>query len=252
MVKKELGDRRKLTVSTIEIETITLCNRKCVYCPQKNYNRGNHTMKESLFKKIIDELRELKFQGRVFMHLYGEPLLDKRLPHLVKYTREKLPKSVIEIVTNGDFLSIRLFNILLNRGVTMFNITQHDKNMSRMMQLLFKYIKSYPEKAKKIKYRKITPDTELFNRGGIIVHPKIKRFERCNRPSEFSIVVDYKGNVILCSNDYFSSVIFGNLREESLIDIWNKDYYKKVREDLRRGIFEIEMCNKCIGKIKIN
>lgn len=70
--------------SIIEIETITECNRKCVYCPNYQYDRGKHLMSEKCYKKIIDELAGIGFRGRVSPHFYGEPLLDKRLPDLIK------------------------------------------------------------------------------------------------------------------------------------------------------------------------
>jgi hypothetical protein len=35
-------------------------------------------MKEELFRKIIDELSDIDFDGRISI-TYGEPLLDKRL-----------------------------------------------------------------------------------------------------------------------------------------------------------------------------
>lgn len=232
--------------SIIEIETTTECNRKCVYCPNYTHDRGKHLMSEKLFKKIIDELASINFSGRVSPHFYGEPLLDKRLPKLIGYVREKLPLSSIVIFSNGDLLTIDLFNKLIKSGVNQFCITEHGKTMSKNMRQLMDYVKDKPNLSNKVFYFKVQPETPLFNRGGLVEPDVAIKFEKCRSPSDV-VIIDYKGNVILCCNDYLSSVVFGNMEKESLIQIWNKPYYKKTRKDIRNGIFELEVCKKCVG-----
>lgn len=109
-------------------------------------------MSEKLFKKIIDELASINFRGRVSPHFYGEPLLDKRLPDLVRYVREKLPFSSIVIFSNGDPLTINLFNKLIESGVNQFCITEHGKTMSKNMRQVMDYIKDKPHLKNKIFY----------------------------------------------------------------------------------------------------
>ncbi len=232
--------------SIIEIETTTECNRKCVYCPNYKYDRGKHLMSEKLFKKIIDELSSINFRGRVSSHFYGEPLLDKRLPVLLKHVREKLPFSSIVIFSNGDYLTIDLFHKLIESGVNQFCITEHGGSMSKNMRKLMDYIKDKPHLDDKLFYFKLTPETPLFNRGGLVDPPVVIKFEKCRAPSDV-VVIDYKGNVVLCCNDYLSSVVFGNLEKESLIQIWKKPFYKKVRKDTRQGIIDLDICKKCVG-----
>ena len=48
-------------------------------------------MDEKLYYKIIDELAELNYRGRVSPYLMNESLLDSRLEKFITYTREKLP-----------------------------------------------------------------------------------------------------------------------------------------------------------------
>ena len=56
------------------------------------------------FLKLI--LRTLRYLGFV------EPLLDKNIYTLINYARNKLSKSNIEMVTNGDVLNKRLVKLL--------------------------------------------------------------------------------------------------------------------------------------------
>ena len=139
----------------INIETTTYCNRRCLYCPnsvfERSLKKNEKLMSENVFKKIIDELAEINFKGRISPHFYGEPLLDKRLVDLMKYTHEKLPKAKLEIYTNGDLLKIDIFDKLYKVGVRHYVITLHgnedekNKNQKRIDELM-NYIKKNGKK----------------------------------------------------------------------------------------------------------
>src|SRR6056297_2984473 len=67
--------RRGLFVS-INLETFAHCNRECDFCfnNKRFEQREKGQMSFELWKKIIDELAELDFKGRISPHFYGEPL----------------------------------------------------------------------------------------------------------------------------------------------------------------------------------
>jgi len=74
------------------IETISLCNNDCPFCPVSSVNnkRPYLYMKDEIFKKIIDNLVDLNFQGRIFPYANNELLLDKKIFQRVNYIKEKL------------------------------------------------------------------------------------------------------------------------------------------------------------------
>ncbi|MBW2252679.1 MAG: SPASM domain-containing protein, partial [Deltaproteobacteria bacterium] len=69
---------------------------------------------------------------------------------------------------------------------------------------------------------------------------------RCIDPGN-PVTIDYDGNVILCYNDYFGTVKFGNLKEQKLLDIWFSTKYKNLRKQLRKRQYHLPICKKCIG-----
>lgn len=225
----------------VELETITTCNRRCQNCPVNTHPKKPMIMDERLYTKIIDELSDIGFKGSVSPHNYGEPLLDKRLPRFMEYTRKKLPDSYIIIYSNGDFLTKELFDKLIKAGVNRFKITQYDENMSKTMKKLFS---SLTKKEKKKIYYRTLKELPLWNKGGVL-DIKGKKVNKCNRPLT-TVVIDCKGQIVLCCNDYFSSVAFGNLNKEKLIDIWNKPAYRKARKDIKRGVYNYDICKKCV------
>lgn len=237
---------------SIAIETTTYCNLRCEFCPNSKYDRGllknRKLMDTNLFKKIINDLAKIKYRGWVLMHFYGEPLSDERLPDLVEYIKKKLPKAKIQINTNGFLLNIPLYKKLIERGVDRFFITQYGKTMPPAIKEIFEYLKDKSKREKKIVYRTLGKDLGLSNRGGEIKVENVVDYERpiCIYPNT-SIHVDFQGNIVLCCNDYHSSVKLGNLKNESLLEIWNKPNYKNLRRDLRRKIFHLPICRKCVG-----
>ncbi len=237
--------------SDFNIEINTSCNRRCGYCPNNLFERGlienEKLMDEEVYFKLIDELAEINFKGRLSPQCYGEPLLDKRLTNFMRYTKEKLPKTRLTIVSNGDYLTVDKFNELLEAGVDKFSVTQHGKSMSKNMKQISDYLKSDPEKFEKIiKYNIFDSNTPLYNRGGLIQPELLNTIPRCADPGN-PVTIDYAGNVILCCNDYFSTVKFGNLKEKRFLDIWFSKKYRSVRKQMRKRQYSLTICKKCVG-----
>lgn len=232
----------------IEIETITACNRKCTYCPNSKYERSllKNTKKinPDIFHKIIDQLAEIRFSGNIHPHFYGEPLLDDRLFKLLKYSKDKLNYALILIFTNGELLSFELYEKFSNLNVG-FVISTHSPDIKDKIKIIQnKFKEKYGYNKKNILWNKINDKTKLNNRSNEIQLKNIKYRRKCNWPSFFCII-NYKGEVILCCNDYHSRVVLGSLKKENLLAIWNKEEFKQLRKDIKKGNFKYDLCIKC-------
>lgn len=240
---------------SIAIETTTYCNLRCKNCPNSIYERGilkNKKMMDiNLFKKIIDDLSKAGYRGNLMLHFYGEPLTDERLPNLVKYSRKKLPLATIQINTNGFLLTIENYRNLIRSGVNKFFITQYVNIMPIGVKEVLYYLNRRPKKENKIEYRVLGEDIGLSNRGGEINVKKVVDFERpiCTYPN-VGMHIDYEGNVVLCCNDYHSSVKLGNVKKEDIVKIWNSGFYKKLRNEIRARKYRLKICKKCVGIIR--
>jgi len=234
--------------STVFIETITACNRRCRYCPNSKFDRGlmrnMKKMEPELFYKAIDELSALApagWAGDIQPHFYGEPLLDDRLPAFIKYIRNKLPASPISIFTNGDFLTVDLYIGLVNSGVTRFVVTRHSTEESVNVLEVLEYRKKQQSGKVKLDCGKLEAGS---NKGGLIDIEAPVRPGKCTWPPS-TVGIDYEGNVLFCCHDYFSTASLGNVKNERLLDVWRKPYYRQLRKDLRRGVFNLDLCKKC-------
>ncbi|MGQ0896217.1 SPASM domain-containing protein [Acinetobacter baumannii] len=235
------GYKNRDIFTAIDFEINSQCNLECSYCPSSFKNgRGENYMSEDTYRKVIDDLALMNYKGRVSPHFFGEPLLDKRLPKLIGYARSKLAEADIVIHTNGIKLNESSYVELIKAGVSGFLVTQHTKKMPKVFLETFDKFKNDG----KIILRSLNNKT-LFNRAGTIDYEKSRKMTRCYYLSD-EISITHKGNVV-CTNDFHESHSFGNVNDTSLKDIWHSPYFKKIRTDVQKGIFELEMCKKCTG-----
>lgn len=232
---------RGLFTST-NIETYGYCNRKCSFCFNSDSfpDREVGIMDENLYYKIIDELSDLGFAGRISPHFYGEPLLDTRLVNLISYARKKCPYAYIRFSSNGDLLTEELLLKLLENGLDMILITNYDDyekdNLINLSQKYHNYVI----------YRNFR-SMNMVNRAGELFERNNENINKsCLRPSN-QLVINWKGNVLLCCNDYYEKHVFGNVKNESIMKIWNSDAFKKYRKRLSKegGRGEIDICRNC-------
>ena len=240
--------------SGVTLETITECNLRCSYCPNSIYDRGlkknSKKIEIGLFHAVIDELAEMNWSGRIQPQGYGEPLLDDRLPQLIKYARNKLPKAPIVIFSNGILLSLDKYRELVEAGVTEFHVTQQVKTESIPANIyeIINYRKASPHRNVLFRYVTNTTDNR-WNRAGIIKISDDENMEfrtRCLMPSQ-EIYITYDGNIMFCCQDYLQtcSVSVYNVKNEKLMSIWNKADYRRLRSETRNGIFNLGICRQC-------
>lgn len=225
----------------INIETSSICNRKCPYCPNLKYKRPTGRLRTKYIKKIILELKNLKFKGDIIFTGFNEPLMDTRIQMVIKYIRKHLPDNKVVIYTNGDFLSLGLFERLERLNV-IFNVTLHQIKTPISPKNIFDIIKS----KRNVNIKKNIENDILSSRGGLVKvsNPEKKSF--CIFPYT-EMTINYKGDFLLCCDDYFGSIKFGNIKKDKLIDTWNKERYKKIRENLINGKVELSICKKCMN-----
>ncbi len=232
--------------NAIEIEINHGCNMSCSYCPNSKFQRiEKGEMDLELYNKIISQLVDLNFQGRISYDFYNEPLLCSKLIDFVSIARKALPLTSIELYSNGSYISPAKFQELISAGVSKFIVTKHEKAVAIQFEETFKTMSD--EDKKKVSFRSFE-DMTLFNRGGVL--PEIGenrdlRLQPCFIPSEV-MTVTVKGNVVPCFEDFFQTHQMGNVNETHLGDIWKEAKYSQFRKKLRQGMrHQFEVCKDC-------
>ena len=270
----------KENVKLVEIGISSFCNRKCWFCPNSIIDRNscNIELKEDLFLKLLNELREVNYSNSIFLHRYNEPLYNKELLiKRIKQVREYLPQSYITIFTNGDYLTLDYLELLENIGVNAMFISYYyngnDKNIPfdieniikpGMQKLLKKLNLNYSVetntkdyysvkidyKNMDITYRATNFENTGIDRGGVIKNVNIiSRVSKCFFPN-LQIVVDYDANYTLCC-DIRSDIaghrnyILGNIETHSVFDIFMGEKAINFRKELLIECPKKGPCSNC-------
>lgn len=227
--------------TSVLIETFPYCNRKCSFCFNNDRfpERELGIMSTGVWEKIIEELSSIDFAGKIFTHGYGEPLLDKRLPELISFARGKCPYAEIMFASNGDFLTEELLSELIRKGLDHVLITNYDDfEKSNLAELCEKY-------PAHVVYRSCK-EMRLQNKAGVLLNRKnIHHNTPCLQPFT-ELVIDWKGNIVLCCNDYYEKHVLGNVKDESILEVWYSDKFNEYRRILKRGNrAKIDICKNC-------
>lgn len=229
----------------IEIETNSDCNRKCRICPRHKHAREVGTMPDALYDRLLGQLADIHFQGRVSPVFYNEPLLDERLVGLMRATRARLPRCSIVVFTNGSLLTRENIEALVDAGVDTLLVSQYEQNLRADQATCAAAIAALsPTYRRHIRYRTLGDADPLSTSGGLVpVKAPVTR-ARCMQAS-LSCVVDFRGDVVLCCNDYYGEHVFGNVGTDHLLDIWGQPDFVELRRQLRHGDFRREICRAC-------
>ena len=201
-------------LQAVAIEISAACNRRCGYCPNHDHPRPEAYLDDGLFRKMVGELKEMGFQGRVAFNLYNEPLMDARLPEFIAHVRQELPGAYILVDTNGDFLTRALWDTLRAAGLDFANITQHDGKIRAAIQEIVDA--EGPDGVPHLAVH--TSVAVVNNRAGLVrTAPVSAAIMKRTCPRPFSqLCVTYEGKGVLCCNDYFGAVTLGDARRETI------------------------------------
>jgi radical SAM protein with 4Fe4S-binding SPASM domain len=238
-----------------------------------------------VYHRIIDQLHDLQFAGRISPYLMNESLLDKRLPELIAYTRERCPEGWIAINTNGDALSEPLIERLYDAGLNCMDVNAYDDtaqyeafvalaqrviarrhditctigyldptfnklDLSRSTKIL--HCRDMSDWEQRFRTKLATP--HLTNRSGNV--PGARRLAAplalsCERPFQ-QMYINYRGEAVLCCNDWRFEVIMGDTATMHLQDIWQNDRYQAYRRNLQRQNRAMPLCATCDYKADAN
>ena len=247
--------------SIIELNIYGTCNRNCSFCPVSNpdvYEKRHEGISVELYNKLLDDLVEINYQGNIVFSAYCEPLLHKELETLISNTKSKLPNVKIEIVSNGDLLSIKKLNSIFDAGLDAINISMYDGE--HQIQHFNTMAKSCSlDDSQMILRRRYFQDGNygmtISNRTGLVDSNEFRDEKehsiidlplksKCYYPF-YMILVDYDGSVLFCSHDWGKSLKVDNIKNNSIWDIWQNKILNNVRKNLSNFNRDFKPCNTC-------
>ena len=260
----------------VQIESTNLCNAKCVFCPRDEMHRRQGVMDFDLYRKIVDECAALGIT-HVRVHNYGEPFLDRQLVEKVRYAKSKgIPE--VGMISNGSLITEELALGMIEAGLDAINISvdasgkevfestrihlKYDdviRNIRTLARLRNEAGRTHPklilsfvrqnnsaEEASFInEWRQVADKihiTDLHNWAGTLNAKSDVQFPCYRLWLTFTVLWD--GRVSMCCADFDGRHVFGDLKSQSIAEVWNSPLYRAARrQHLESGGPEI--CRSC-------
>lgn len=255
--------------TTISVEISALCNRGCVFCPVSTFKREDDLMDMNIMVAVCGELSALKYNGRVEFYIYNEPLKHKDyLKQAVALFRENVPSATLMFSSNGDYLkgadelaewyAAGINQIVLNA----YTAKQYPRYVEWAEEvkrrLCFSSDECYakiPAKAKAIRvFDKSSVESfgtgvfGLQNRSGLV--PKFREATKepihrmCVKPFRL-LNINWRGEAMVCCNDFYADVPVGKVPDNTLVEIWNGPILSAYRKKLLQGDRTLPLCRWC-------
>ena len=231
----------------ILIETRAHCNRKAglgMFDPERQDAHGME-MDWSTIRRVLANLRDLDYRGRISWHGVNEPLQDPRIFDIVAESRDACPDAFLSLMTNGDLLTADAYD-RLKPFVDMIGVSVYDEAVRARVG------RFADGQMKMIDMRGIQP-CRFENRAALMRrqaeewrHDRLTNSDKsCERPS-FMMQVKSSGKVALCCSDAQGDVEMGNVRYQRLEDIWYGDRFTNYRRTLAaEGRRNLPLCRNC-------
>ena len=266
------------------VELTSLCNYKCVMCPNKELTKADFgNMEFELFKKIVDEAEEFAFD--INLAHRGESLLHPQLLDMIEYAKGK--KVFLRLHTNGSLLSEELGRRIIQSGLDRisFSFDGFDQQTYENIRVGGQFKRTVNNIIRFLEIKKETnsrtPDTSIevidfHNQDPSETDRARKNFKKMfqglpldslvikelhNWAGETkkdiqtdiysvcpfpwnALVIFWDGLVLPCTQDFFGFLNMGNVKSSSLKEIWNNEKLVHLRKQLARG--EIQEFKTCI------
>ena len=260
----------------VQIESTNLCNAKCVFCPRDEMHRRQGVMDFELYRKVVDECAALGIT-HVRVHNYGEPFLDKTLVEKVRYAKSK-GIAEVGMISNGSLITEELARGMIDAGLDAINISvdasgkevfeatrlhlkyddviQNVRTLARLRnesgrthpKLILSFVRqnNSAEEANFIKEWSQVADkihiTDLHNWAGTLNAKSDVQFPCYRLWLTFTVLWD--GRVSMCCADFDGRHVFGDLKSQTIAEVWNSPLYRAARrQHLESGGPEI--CRSC-------
>jgi len=234
---------------TIEINSH--CNRACSYCPNFIAPQAARLIKPEVFRKIVDRIAEIDYAGVVDFIFFSEPTLHPKLAEYMAHLTERAPRCIPRISTNGDFLTETSVQRLLDAGINRIYAMRHLPTPEGWPERIARLSDRFPGLFVRMDIEQVETTVGLNHYGGLV---KVRHLMKPETNSvgkavcrvhahlaQFTIDGDWD----LCCTDFGKTYRFGNLLDQSIMEIWNQPAFVAIRRGLRDGRPPLPICKSC-------
>lgn len=268
----------------LRLEVTTKCNYNCIICPREKLTRKKETMSFELFRYIFDKINSetSQYDTLTFPGL-GEPLLDETLDDKITYAKKH--GYTVLMLTNGSLLTVDRFKRLEDIGLDSIRVSIYGDSPESYNAIhgtkntdLFQKVKENLTEISRIKNKTsllITynvvdgyNDSELESwieywkdkvdllevwrphnwvDGRVYRVIQEEKLKTCGRPWKTPLQIQVDGTVNMCCFDFNGKLLLGDLKTQTLKEIFESSMFKKILKHHTTGRFDGSrlICENC-------
>ena len=237
LIIKKIMERNYTDMGT---ELSNGCNANCSFCAYRFQKRQRKVTNLEMFKKAIDNYSSDGGGTVSFTPVIGDPLIDKKIIEKFNYCMSKPNINSVYLYTNGIFLDNYDMHKFLTSGLNRLAISIFFG--SRELYKKYFGVDQYDRVIKNIKdIARINNDNDYNVK--ITLHLRVEMpEEKWNTNPDFLEIRDLVG--VCPSRDMEGEINIGDLKKNTLKEIWQGDKIKKFRDDWKKGILP-NVCKNC-------
>lgn len=270
----------------VAIEVSSQCNLNCIMCMNDKLTRKKGFMDMTLYKKIVDEVAEKNPYARVWLDFYGEPLLLRyKLYYMIQYAKRKGLENIC-LNTNATLMSPEISDMLLDSGIDFisFDVYGFSKEVLEKISVganrdvIYENVDYFLKRKKELGLTNMVAEVKVLELeenknevdkivqywrekgawttirraitwGGTtncaIKHEVPKERIACGY-SVGLCAITWDGNVATCALDADASMVYGNVNETSIEEVWAKRNKELTEKHLAHKFDELpDVCKRC-------
>lgn len=255
---------------TILVEPTEGCNLGCPFCGLRGMREKGtkpwNFMTVETATRIADEIARVGWKSKIVFANHGEPILNPNFIHIVRIFRNRLPKTILHMYTNGikisnmknsnafvDELFEAGINDILVDCYTEKSIEFVDKLKNKNIVVLEPGVPFYTTKLEQriLLLPPLDADDKnkstrkLANHAGA-AFPLDKSYnnKRCAMPFR-ELPFRWDGNVNLCCDDFRGAYPIANINDLPIEEIWNHERFQAARIMLYNYDRNFKPCDGC-------
>jgi len=260
------------------VEATSLCNFRCIMCPNKDLKKQDKGLMEfDVYKNIIDEAKDFVFD--INLAHRGESLLHPKICEMIRYAHDN--HIYTKLHTNGSLLTEEISHKIIRSGLDRLsfsfdgfkketyekirvggNFNETVKNIKRFLEIKkslhsktpftvievinFDELPPYQLKKEKEKFLNRYKGLPLNSFVAKELHNWAGEIEKERSQGKYSkcpfpwnaLIIFWNGDVFPCTQDFFGYYKVGNIKEKSLKEIWNSSQMINLRKKLSQKDIE--------------
>ncbi|MFQ5739209.1 MAG: radical SAM/SPASM domain-containing protein [Acidobacteriota bacterium] len=267
----------------VYVELTNVCNARCTICATPAMKRKRDIMPMPLFRKIVDECGRHRAR-KILPFLHGESLLIPNVLDYFRYVRRASPFTHLNLTTNGSRLSADLAEQILRENLLdslIVSIDGGDKETFEKIRLNLDYdevrsnVRRFLQRRKELNKSRPTVSVAMvtveenkhtrqklkeawseadqvrfsvyFNWAGKLQNKDRtpNKINFCERLQHY-ITILADGRVAMCCFDSEAEYKVGDVRQQSIHEVWHSDAFNEKRQLLYNLNFDqMGLCAGC-------